>query len=384
MGQYDRFYPRHPRGWRLRQAAKALDGLCVSIHATLAGGDGQAPWMHFASDLVSIHATLAGGDAARASTLKTSTHVSIHATLAGGDPHAKLTGALDYSFLSTPPSRVATKGPHQRHKRRLCFYPRHPRGWRRRFQHFRIARRLRFYPRHPRGWRLRRLESPCYGICFYPRHPRGWRQRYMGLQKYFEYVSIHATLAGGDPDKAARLRARGKFLSTPPSRVATRSPANRYRQNQVSIHATLAGGDLVQHYRILHCTGVSIHATLAGGDGRSPAKEIGNSAFLSTPPSRVATGTPPVGPYQLRVSIHATLAGGDLLLMAGKSAIDVSIHATLAGGDQRNFYAAGIHDVSIHATLAGGDKCVIFSAFAAPPVSIHATLAGGDRRKKLE
>ena len=60
-------------------------------------------------------------------------------------------------------------------------------------------RRYRFYPSHPRGWRLRRSRV------------------YLG---------------------------KDTFLSTPPSRVATRSVgvfgSTTFR---VSIHATLAGGD---------------------------------------------------------------------------------------------------------------------------------------------
>ena len=34
-----RFYPRHPRGWRLAEMDAAAKAQAVSIHATLAGGD---------------------------------------------------------------------------------------------------------------------------------------------------------------------------------------------------------------------------------------------------------------------------------------------------------------------------------------------------------
>ena len=57
---------------------------------------------------------------------------------------------------------------------------------------------------------------------------------------------------------------------------------------------------------------VSIHATLAGGDVFTKHLIVSVVAFLSTPPSRVATQ--PASDFLLRldVSIHATLAGGDL------------------------------------------------------------------------
>ena len=41
--QLERFYPRHPRGWRLLAIARRLTGKSVSIHATLAGGDCTQP-----------------------------------------------------------------------------------------------------------------------------------------------------------------------------------------------------------------------------------------------------------------------------------------------------------------------------------------------------
>ena len=56
------------------------------------------------------------------------------------------------------------------------------------------------------------------------------------------------------------------FLSTPPSRVATKCGMDTMPTHSVSIHATLAGGDTDNGGNILLDSGVSIHATLAGGD----------------------------------------------------------------------------------------------------------------------
>ena len=143
--------------------------------------------------------------------------------------------------------------------------------------------------------------------------------------------------------------------------------------------ATWCGGGW--HY----CINVSIHATLAGGDLRLLCHPIDiirfyprhprgwrhrrayidgiEVMFLSTPPSRVATGRiqglfqqavrfyprHPRGwrPFSLenhavieRVSIHATLAGGDMIIKAVQIENGVSIHATLAGGD--NFFTETI------------------------------------------
>ena len=82
--------------------------LCVSIHATLAGGDGETQQSVTLALIVSIHATLAGGDKLGHLLGFTRLTVSIHATLAGGDDY-KTDGLADaWAFLSTPPSRVAT------------------------------------------------------------------------------------------------------------------------------------------------------------------------------------------------------------------------------------------------------------------------------------
>ena len=58
---------------------------------------------------------------------------------------------------------------------------------------------------------------------------------------------------------------------------------------KVSIHATLAGGDDGAAIKELVAALVSIHATLAGGDSGGNANNWTGDAFLSTPPSRVAT-----------------------------------------------------------------------------------------------
>ena len=102
-------------------------------------------------------------------------------------------------------------------------------------------------------------------------------------------VSIHATLAGGDKSAGLSVRGTLKFLSTPPSRVATAYFDDNDEEN----------------------TTVSIHATLAGGDFSLWNKLSKTKEFLSTPPSRVATTEFDDLCAGVPVSIHATLAGGD-------------------------------------------------------------------------
>ena len=125
-----RFYPRHPRGWRLKGVGVLLTSVMFlstppSRVATAQGIDDG-----LADPGVSIHATLAGGDPGTASTWFVSSTVSIHATLAGGDQLLIWYSKGNVRFLSTPPSRVATNILQARQSWAKCFYPRHPRGWR--------------------------------------------------------------------------------------------------------------------------------------------------------------------------------------------------------------------------------------------------------------
>ena len=256
-----RFYPRHPRGWRQREAMRGLDGLYVSIHATLAGGDIWAS-TRLPPTQVSIHATLAGGDSSPcASPLNCARFYPRHPRgwrrdkrCIAGVPRSfyprhprgwrrqpGLLAGLPHKFLSTPPSRVATFLSAGLCSRRGCFYPRHPRGWRRPALPRRRREPGRFYPRHPRGWRRYTSGSIALTGRFYPRHPRGWRQIQGRRLRQWALVSIHATLAGGDHNA----------------------------------HIVVA----------LLC--VSIHATLAGGDELGDVASAVGEVFLSTPPSRV-------------------------------------------------------------------------------------------------
>ena len=133
---------------------------------------------------------------------------------------------------------------------------------------------------------------PCrHQSSFYPRHPRGWR--HCGLPQYGRTgrISIHATPAGGDAPSTITAIEGGKFLSTPPPRVATPN----------SLAWVLARLFLsTPPPRVATATRCS--ATLS-------------YAFLSTPPPRVATqGNPPDGSTAV-ISIHATPAGGDTAAM---------------------------------------------------------------------
>ena len=377
---------------------------------------------------VSIHATLAGGDARLGRCMLTSVcfyprHPRGWRQGIGENPR------IDVSFLSTPPSRVATRVPH--------IYP----G---------IVQFLSTPP--SRVATEKKVITNIVFNRFYPRHPRGWRRFFTVIFGTNYYVSIHATLAGGDyTDVRHRLPHLG-FYPRHPRGWRLRFGFTCRAVQRVSIHATLAGGDCLFICRG-NMPGVSIHATLAGGDCGWRRNVPDWIVFLSTPPSRVATTVCPLLSSFLSVSIHATLAGGDRgrrrrgqvhnsfyprhprgwrrsVGVFGSTTFRVSIHATLAGGDRgsvargvmaicfyprhprgwrlphgnskadptASFYprhprgwrpsstdpATPPSRVSIHATLAGGDELAKPGRKLTQSVSIHATLAGGDPQSERE
>ena len=150
-GTWQHFYPRPPRGGRLMIATTRCKGGRISIHALREEGDGSP-----SSRWITV-----------------------------------------FRFLSTPSARRATGAGAEPLQCCRYFYPRPPRGGRRRaFLQGRLP--VYFYPRPPRGGRLHPGISPC---C------------------------------------------TPKFLSTPSARRATHHPAQTQSAPHISIHALREEGD---------------------------------------------------------------------------------------------------------------------------------------------
>ena len=179
------FYPRPPRGGR-PYGLNMLDVTQeISIHALREEGD---LWAR----------PLDGGN-----------RISIHALREEGDPKSEQLFTSEVEFLSTPSARRAT-GRYARHDRgqhisihalreegdsapmpRHCtardFYPRPPRGGRRR-QTAGLMPGKYFYPRPPRGGRHLPDPGERDADDFYPRPPRGgrpWAQWVLPLPCHF-------------------------------------------------------------------------------------------------------------------------------------------------------------------------------------------------------
>ena len=191
------FYPRSPRGERPAVCGDCRVRSIISIHAPREGSDvvqnyGQAIMTAFLSTLPARGAT------GRHKSPRKEGYISIHAPREGSDGRSWATNPDHKTFLSTLPARGATPaggvvGSHTKH-----FYPRSPRGERRRRSR-RCHCHRHFYPRSPRGERpalslqmaveqaLFLSTLPARGATkhsqaagcklehFYPRSPRGER-----------------------------------------------------------------------------------------------------------------------------------------------------------------------------------------------------------------
>ena len=161
------FYPRPPRGGRLKVQRPRRRNRAISIHALREEGDRlRQPERH--EQAISIHALREEGDMCDELMELTdkkflSTPSSDHASTPGrflSTPSARRAtrlrprAAFAQKFLSTPSARRATHcgvagrcAPHY-------FYPRPPRGGRPRADCRRPTPNTYFYPRPPRGGRL--------------------------------------------------------------------------------------------------------------------------------------------------------------------------------------------------------------------------------------
>ena len=168
------FYPRPPRGGRPHRSTRLFSSSTISIHALREEGD-------YCRDCQRNHTWrfLSTPSARRATTVsslyRSSGLISIHALREEGDYNSLNGWATDIKFLSTPSARRATKLVEQRPRRHYIsihalreegdsssstrtwgpsnFYPRPPRGGRRRHRRATGCETTDFYPRPPRGGR---------------------------------------------------------------------------------------------------------------------------------------------------------------------------------------------------------------------------------------
>ena len=237
------FYPRPPRGGRRRQPVQWPRRFSISIHALREEGDLPLGRNETARK-ISIHALREEGDVREdsqrrkdrnfyprpprggrrlhAPSFRRCYRISIHALREEGDLRRQHPVPSHMRFLSTPSARRATVSVSSGSSRVSNFYPRPPRGGRRRgifclsdgavisIHALReegddwCPRRKDdaeyFYPRPPRGGRLSDYTEMVADGDFYPRPPRGGRHLRKEPCRMTTSISIHALREEGDSD----------------------------------------------------------------------------------------------------------------------------------------------------------------------------------------
>ena len=328
------FYPRPPRGGRQSCPHSRLQRLGISIHALREEGDlhpGDVDWPPV---------------------------ISIHALREEGDISSSAVFSAMGVFLSTPSARRATPEWRGMLRSGCNFYPRPPRGGRRRgvwlfstCPHISIhalreegdvcaiydISELISFLSTPSARRAtccgpRGGDSGCY---FYPRPPRGGR-----LNTYEQ-----------------RLAATG-FLSTPSARRATATATSLGYSVEISIHALREEGDpgAVQGRDLR--PDISIHALREEGDPAGWCRRCRCISFLSTPSARRATRPLEHLCIGCGISIHALREEGDQSYRRLRFWAWISIHALREEGDLGVVHVRAQIGISIHALREEGDVAI--------------------------
>ena len=167
------------------------------------------------------------------------------------------------------------------------FYPRPPRGGRRRYSPLPQLGQANFYPRPPRGGRLTTSDTGYSMKNFYPRPPRGGRpgrRRWLSMPYNFyprpprggrrvgwfcfttDRIDFYPRPPrGGRPSGTTIPTNRDSFLSTPSARRATHNVDGAKRHRNISIHALREEGDSCILFEELLDL-ISIHALREEGD----------------------------------------------------------------------------------------------------------------------
>ena len=189
-----------------------------------------------------------------------------------------------------------------------------------------------FYPRPPRGGRRRLFRCPSCTSDFYPRPPRGGRRprrpdllrsgRFLSTPSarratprshagtLHHAISIHALREEGDRFARLMVQTVGLFLSTPSARRATLGVNHIKPLLVISIHALREEGD--SWHSGSGCPTKDFYPRPPRG-GRPQIRDnlTNDMQFLSTPSARRATTFESVDLSGVGISIHALREEGD-------------------------------------------------------------------------
>ena len=189
---------------------------------------------------------------------------------------------------------------------------------------------------------------------FYPRPPRGGRPEQVPVMQNDKGISIHALREEGDHRQHWPQPWCPYFYPRPPRGGRLSVSANCSLETFISIHALREEGDTSargSYFFVLHF----YPRPPRGGRLRHLEKKASRTRFLSTPSARRAT-CPAIIQWAITdISIHALREEGDSFPNTPPKSGTISIHALREEGDAAVNDLLQRHDISIHALREEGD-----------------------------
>ena len=258
------FYPRPPRGGR-QQFTVQITASSLFLSTPSARRATQRFQRHDQRRVISIHALREEGDC-RCWSSAFGGSISIHALREEGDARTERRAQRRPEFLSTPSARRATAATRSIFSPPCYFYPRPPRGGRRKCDiAVRTSNPFLSTPSARRATRMPPSASRTSSISIHALREEGDEVKY--IDAHLDDISIHALREEGDaPSTTCWPCSRCYFYPRPPR-----------------------GGRLLREGLALGQLDISIHALREEGDSPAFSSPSSSSLFLSTPSARRAT-----------------------------------------------------------------------------------------------
>ena len=267
---------------------------------------------------ISIHALREEGDRKQYTRGKDENGISIHALREEGDPtNLKRFGRVSH------------------------FYPRPPRGGRRRSTFKRDQKILNFYPRPPRGGRHAHTMRAVHTMPFLstPSARRATRSAPGPARRYS--ISIHALREEGDLMWTGSPSQCLHFYPRPPRGGRRDSRSNHTRAACISIHALREEGDPSTAQRA-RARWISIHALREEGDGRTESPLVLPAYFYPRPPRGGRHNDAVHKPHKNDFYPRPPRGGRRIDDAQGLDTVIISIHALREEGDRIHIVCAYI------------------------------------------
>ena len=211
-----------------------------------------------------------------------------------------------------------------------------------------------FYPRPPRGGRRRPSLAATSRSYFYPRPPRGGRRGGLRKSRRKRNISIHVPREGDDPCHQQRLCRRTISIHVPregDDPLSITSPTTP----SVFLSTSPARGTTPRRKPGFHRPKNFYPRPPRGGRPSAFSMAASASGFLSTSPARGTTIGQGVPMRKIPISIHVPREGDDRFKSHVSPHKSISIHVPREGDDVERDSVCCVGRISIHVPREGDD-----------------------------